>query len=244
MRYRLTALAALLLAALLALFGCGVVRGSGKVVTEDRQIGDVSRVEVQGIGRLEVTQGSPAKLTVQADDNLMRYIKTETQGDRLVISVERLGIPFVMVDPSTMIVYRLQLPGPQAIGLSGSGEVVASGLEVTRLNVDISGSGKAEITDLRADTFAYQLSGSGSAEVSGRVDSADVNVSGSGRLTAGELEAKTVSISISGSGDATVWATEKLDASISGSGSVKYYGSPSVSQQVSGSGNLTSLGAK
>ncbi len=241
---RRLAVVCLLVLAVVLVSACSAVRGSGKVVTEQRQVGNVDSVDVQGIGRLEVTQGSPAQLTVEADDNLMRYIKTETQGNQLIIKTEGLAIPFVLLQPSSTIVYHLRMPDPRQLSLGGSGEIVASDLNVSKLGVDISGSGKASLTNLKADQFSYQLSGSGNADITGEVGTEDVSVSGSGRLTAGDLKAKTVSVTISGSGDATVWATDALDVTISGSGSVKYYGSPSVSQHVSGSGSLRSLGSK
>jgi predicted small secreted protein len=244
MRARFLTVGVLALATAIMISGCSTVRGSGQIVTEERSISEVNRVELASIGRLEITQGSPAKLTVQADDNLMKYITTEVKGNRLVISVKPSGIPLVTIDPSQTIVYKLQLPEPTAIGLSGSGEVVADALDVPEFNVNISGSGKAAITDLRSDSFSYELSGSGKAETTGEVDHEDVNISGSGRLTAGDLKASSASISISGSGDATVWAVDRLNVSISGSGTVKYYGSPNISEQVSGSGNLRGLGPK
>ncbi len=244
MRARFLTVGVLVLATAIAVSGCSAVRGSGQIVTHERSISEVNRVELASIGRLEITQGSPAKLTVQADDNLIDYITTEVRGNRLVISVKPFGIPLVAIDPSQSIVYKLQLPDPTAIGLSGSGEVVADGLDVPQLDVNISGSGKAAITDLSADSFAYELSGSGKAEATGEVDHEDVNISGSGRLTAGDLKANSASISISGSGDATVWAIDRLNVSISGSGTVKYFGSPTISEQVSGSGNLRALGPK
>lgn len=240
----LTAVAAVLVCAALVVSGCVGAKGSGNVVTEERSVGDVSRVQVTGIGRLEVTQGSPAKLTVEADDNLMRYIKTETVGDRLVISVEGPGVPFALVNPTRTIVYRLQVSDPRSLQLSGSGEIAATSLDVSRLELEISGSGKADLGDLKADTFTYRLSGSGKADISGEVDREEVTVSGSGRLTAGDLKASEADVTISGSGDATLWATDKLDVTISGSGTVRYYGSPAISQRVSGSGNLKSLGTK
>ncbi len=244
MRTRTSALCMFVLMAAVVLAGCAGLRGSGQVVTEERPISDVDTVQLSGIGRLEVTQGSPAKLTVEADENLMKYISTEVKGDRLVISEKSYGLPISMIQPSRTIVYRLQISKPSVIELSGSGEIVANGLDVSTLKIDISGSGKAEVGDLKADSLRYDLSGSGKADMSGEVDSEDVNVSGSGRLTAGDLKASTVSVSISGSGDATVWAVERLNVNVSGSGTVKYYGSPNINQQVSGSGKLESLGAK
>ncbi|MGV8083777.1 MAG: head GIN domain-containing protein [Coriobacteriia bacterium] len=222
----------------------GCVRGSGTIVTEDRQVGDVSRVELRGSGRLEITQGSTTSLTIEADDNLMRYLTTENQNGTLVISVRSGGIPFLPVDPSRQIIYRLTVPSLSSVTLSGSGDIVAPEFEADSLEVNISGSGTLSLTDFAADRFVYKLSGSGRATLSGKVGDEDITISGSGRLEAGDLEASNVSIDINGSGRAIVWATDQLNVNISGSGRVEYYGSPQVSQQVSGSGQINQLGEK
>jgi len=239
---RLAGVVALALAVALGVGGC--VRGSGNVVTEDRPIDDVERVELSGIGRLEITQGDTTELTVEADDNLMQYIKTESSGGRLVISQKSGTFPFITVDPTATVIYHLTVPSLSRVELSGSGEIIADGFEADELEVDISGSGVLELRDLVADRFAYDLSGSGRALVTGTAAEQDIVISGSGRLDAGDLESEEASLDINGSGRAIVWASRRLSVDISGSGEVQYYGSPDVDQKVSGSGRLDSLGEK
>jgi len=233
---------ALGLALLVTLAGC--VQGSGNVVSESRDVSDFDEVELRGIGRLEITQGRTAELTVTADDNLMQYIDTEVEGNTLVIAVKNKSLPFFTVNPSETIVYELTVPALARASLSGSGNIVVDGLETEDLTVEISGSGDLEATDLVAGSFTYELSGSGKATVSGEVDSQDVRISGSGRLEAGDLRSSEAVIRISGSGRAVLWVTDELDVEISGSGDVQYYGSPKVTQDVSGSGNIRGLGDK
>lgn len=222
----------------------GCVRGSGNIVTEDRQVGEISQVELRGSGRLEITQGSTASLEIEADDNLMRYIATDTRNGRLVISLRQGGVSFLSVDPSQQIVYRLTVPSLSKVVLSGSGDIVSTGLDAETLEVDIAGSGSLLLTDLSAERFVYELSGSGKATLTGKVAEQDITISGSGRLDAADLECETASIDINGSGKAVVWTTRELNVSIAGSGDVEYYGSPQVNQRVSGSGNIEQLGEK
>jgi hypothetical protein len=239
---RVAKLVALALVVLIALSGC--VQGSGNVVTEERQVGEIEKVELSGIGRLEITQGDSTSLTVEADDNLMQYIKTETVNDTLEISLRSKVLPFLPVDPSGTIVYRLTVPSLSRVSLSGSGEIASSGFEADELEIDISGSGKLELTELVVERFVYDLSGSGRAVLSGTAQQQEVTISGSGRLEAEELRCADASIEINGSGRAIVWVTEQLRVDISGSGDVQYYGSPDVDQDVSGSGSIKGLGEK
>ncbi len=239
---RVTGAAALVFVVLLALHGC--VQGSGTIVTEEREIGAIDTVELSGIGRLEIVQGDSAKLTVEADDNLMQYIKTESGNGTLKISFRSGSFPFFAPDPSATITYRLTVPRLSSAKLSGSGEISGTALETDELRVEISGSGSLELTDLVVDRFVYELSGSGKAVVAGTATRQEVTISGSGRLDAGELRSADASIDINGSGRAIVWVTDRLKVDVSGSGDVQYYGSPTIDQNVSGSGSIKSLGAK
>jgi len=239
---RATGVFALALVVLFALSGC--VRGSGNVVTEEREIGEIEQVELSGVGRLEITQGDSTALTVEADDNLMQYIKTESDNGTLEISVRSGTFPFFAVDPSATIVYRLTVPALSRASLSGSGEIVGTAIETDELEIDISGSGSVDLRDLAVERFAYELSGSGKAAVSGTASRQEVTISGSGRLDAGELRCADASIDINGSGRAIVWVTDQLEVDISGSGDVQYYGSPKIDQNVSGSGSMRNLGEK
>jgi len=239
---RVGAVVALALIVTLALTGC--VQGSGNVITEEREVGKIEKVELSGIGRLEITQGESTSLTIEADDNLMQYIKTETVNDTLEISLRSQVLPFLPVDPTGTIVYRLTVPGLSRVSLSGSGEITSSGFEVDELEIDISGSGKLELTDLAVDRFVYDLSGSGKAVLSGTAKRHEVTISGSGRLEAEELRSADAEIEINGSGRAIVWVTDTLRVDISGSGDLQYYGSPEIDQNVSGSGSIKGLGEK
>jgi hypothetical protein len=239
---RVAAVTALALVVLISLGGC--VQGSGNVVTEERDVGEFEEVELSGIGRLEITQGDRTSLTVETDDNLMQYIKTETINDTLEISVRSRALPFLPVDPSTTIIYRLTVPNLSRVSLSGSGEIAGTGFKADELEVQISGSGTLELSDLAVDRFVYDLSGSGEAVLSGTATRQEVTISGSGRLDAGELRGALASIDINGSGRAIVWVTDRLQVDVSGSGDVQYYGSPEIAQDVSGSGSIKGLGEK
>lgn len=245
MRIRTALIGSLVALALLVVgSSTGCARGSGYVVSETRSVGEFDAVEVSGIGRLEIAQGPRTDLVVEADDNLLEYIETEVSGNTLSISVEYRGLPFVTIDPSSTIIYRLTVPELSSVSLSGSGVIFAESLDAEDLAVAISGSGSLEIEDLQAEYFSYNLSGTGTTALSGRADSLDVNISGSGRLDAGDLRTADAFIEISGSGRATVWVTDRLDVNIAGSGDVEYYGSPRVDQNVTGSGDVEGLGSK
>ena len=48
--------------------GINTVRGSGNVVTEEREVSGFERVALSGVGQVIVTQGEEEALTVETDD--------------------------------------------------------------------------------------------------------------------------------------------------------------------------------
>src|SRR3990170_5909134 len=67
----------------------GFVRGSGNVVTEERDVSDFHKIHLSGIGNLIITQGEEESLTIEADDNIMPLISADVSGERLTISFKR-----------------------------------------------------------------------------------------------------------------------------------------------------------
>lgn len=56
--------------------GCAVVRGSGNVVTEQRQVSGFNCIDLSGSGKLIIAQGSSEGLTIEAEDNIIGRIET------------------------------------------------------------------------------------------------------------------------------------------------------------------------
>ena len=77
---------AVLALVLLLLNGCHWVgeKGNGKLTTDTRSVTDFTRMEVDGAFTINWTRG-PAALRITTDENLMQYIRTELNGDRLRI---------------------------------------------------------------------------------------------------------------------------------------------------------------
>jgi hypothetical protein len=229
----------LLLAACVTWSGGSAVKGSGKVVSEVRNVSGFERVSVSGSGLLSIVQGDQESLTIEADDNLLPLIKSYVAGGTL-----RIGPENVNLNPSRQIHYSLQLKSLKELELSGSLEAEAPSLQTDHLLVSISGSGKVQLPRLTANDLEVRVSGAGDIQIGGKVTHQTIDISGSGNYRAGECESQSTVIHVSGSGDATVWAQQSVEAHVSGSGDVGYYGSPQVSTHVSGAGSVHSLGKK
>ena len=240
MTRRTTLLAAALLA--LGLAACGYdlgqvagVQGSGNVKSESRDVHDFERVELAGIGTLNIAQGTAEALTVRAEDNLLPKIGSVVQRGTLTLA----PVPGAILRPTKPIVFDLTVKQLRGIEVAGSGDVRASGLTTDQLVLGMSGSGSLATSRTTASTITVQLGGSGTVTVSGQTSRQMVTISGSGSYVAPDLSSQQAVVGVSGSGSSAVNVSDSLTAIVSGSGDVTYRGTPRLQQHITGSGSVT-----
>ncbi len=233
----------LLVLGLFLLSACGLraIRGSGDIVREDRDVSGFDSLEFAGFGRLIVTQGNVESLSIEVDDNLLRYIDTDVVGDTLKIEFDD---NIVLRPTDGSIIFRLSVIELISIDISGAGTFEIDDLVTDELEVTLSGAGKIDIDSIEATELRVVVNGVGNIDISGTVESQEIEVSGLGDFNAWDLESQEATVNISGVGDADIWVHEELDITISGAGSVSYYGDPDVSQSVSGLGSVNGRGER
>ena len=225
-----------------------LIQGSGRIITEDRDVSGFDKIHVSGVGRIILTQGTKESLSIETDDNLMEYIKTEVKGDTLEIDftddvVLSPGGRDVL-DPSAGFIFRISVINLEEISVSGAADIQAEKLKTDRFEINLSGAGDVNFDDLNANQLEVVVSGAGNVDLAGKVENQHIDLSGVGLYQAFDLESREASVIISGASGANLWVTGSLDVIISGAGDVEYYGSPSVSRNVSGLGRIQSLGDK
>lgn len=212
------------------------IHGDGNIKNTTRNVGSFARVDVSG-GDIHVIvrHDSVQSVSVEADGNLLEYIETTVEGDKLYIH-ERDGIN---VDPTREIKVYVSSPNYKSFEASGNCQVnsanqinAADGLEI-----DLSGNCQARI-DLKSPSVRSDLSGNCYAELRGATKDFKIGGSGNTEIKSMDLMAENVDVDISGSGYAEVFASVKLNISVSGSGDIKYKGNAALSQEVSGSGSV------
>jgi hypothetical protein len=215
------------------------VKGSGTVVSEPRPVSGFTKVELAGIGELEVTLGDQEALTITAEDNLLPLITTEVIGNTLKIGIVEGKMP----SPTHPISYDLTVRSLDAIAIPGLGNVHVPVLKADRLQVDIPGAGNLVIDDLQADSLRVNQPGAGSLKIGGgQVPDVEITIPGAGNFEAPDLQTARAVVTIPGLGSATLRVSDTLTATIPGAGSVRYYGNPTVSKNISGLGQVEKLG--
>lgn len=214
----------------------GLVRGSGNIEKEEREVSGFDEVSFSGTGNLIITQGEEESLLVEADDNILPLIETDVSGGKLNISY-KWGYNIV---PTSNTIFYLSVIDLNEVSLSGAGKIDCEDFETDKLKFKLTGAG-----DIYFNIFAEKLeinsSGAGNLNLSGEVESQKVDISGVGRYNAKELESKECDINVTGAGSATVNVSEELYVVISGVGNVNYTGSPNVERDISGLGKVKNI---
>lgn len=230
-------------------FGSRLVKGSGKIVVEDRDVRNFEEILVTGAGRIIITQGDSESLTIETDDNLMEYIETDVKGKTLEIgfkdgTVLSSGGGGRALEPTDGFIFRISVIDLTNITISGAAKIEVDKLKTDSLNIVLSGAGDINLDDLNAHKLDVLISGAGDVMVVGAVDTQNVSLSGFGRYQGFDLKSQEATVTISGAGGAEVWVSDSLEVVISGAGDVKYYGSPDMNPEISGLGRIQSLGEK
>ncbi len=194
---------------------CTIVgeRSSGRMAIEARDVSGFDEIDLSGSGRVLIAVTGTESLTVEAADNILPLLTTEVRNGRLELGARR------SISPAREIVYTITVVSLEAVTVSGSGSVTATGIDASGFDVEISGSG--------------------TVVAEGVSENLDLTISGSGVFEGEDLVSATGTVSVSGSGNAVVNVNDDLDVKVSGSGSVKYLGDPSVSVSISGSGDVS-----
>lgn len=193
------------------------IEGSGKVISETREVSGFMGIALESTGDITITQGDTESLSIETDDNILPLLTSKVENGVLVLGAK----DNTSVEPSNGIRYTITVKSLERLELSGSGNVQASNLALESLSVDVSGSGNIELA--------------------GTVNSQTVNLSGSGNYNGCKLQSGGSSVTVSGSGNVTVTATDTLSVDVSGSGDVSYVGNPNVSQNVNGTGDVKQI---
>lgn len=188
--------------------------GSGKVISEERQVTKFDKIEVSGSTDVYISQGDTPALRIEADDNIMKRIKTYVEGRELIMNLDHGSYSgchiklFVTVD---------QL---REVSCNGSGDIYSE-------------------KPLKLETVRFFINGSGSVKVEGTTDYQEIEVNGSGDVRNSKFVSKNTRVVIRGSGSVRVHATDRLEAEINGSGSIEYTGNPkTIDKSVRGVGSV------
>ena len=202
--------------------------------SENYQIGDFTKIKLEGGFRVFLIQGEENSITVKAtDSDVFDYIEVKNFQSRLEVEVDRRPFDFERVN--LYITFRTL----EELKIEGGIRLKTRGyLDLQDLFVKVEGGAKIEL-DIKAEDVQVIGEGGLLFELKGVAESLDVKVSGAAHVDAEELKTKDVRFRVEGVGTGSVYATNSLNAKIKGVGKVKYRGNPEVTRNIEGVGSVS-----
>lgn len=205
-------------------FGEGI-RGNGNVKTEERPVsGEFTVIKVSEGLDVFVTQDDNASITVEADENIIGFIRTDIQGDVLNIHLEeRVG----MAESKKVLV---TLPHITRFETSSGAELETNHtIDADRIELHTS-SGSHLNVSVNADEVNCHSSSGSHIKVSGTTGIIYTDASSGSHIKANELKAKKAVSKASSGANIAINASEESEANSSSGGNVHNYGSASTTK--------------
>ena len=216
--------------------GLDCIDGSGKQISQDRNVGSFTWVETSGSIKVILKQGPQSTVRIIADDNIIQDIETKVTGNRLIIDLDG---NFCNAGPITVYVTSKEYEGVEA---SGVVEILTDGkLNVKDFELGLSGSSKVDL-DLNAANVKTSSSGASEISLKGQAGSHELELSGSASVEALDFIVGRYRIASSGSSKSRINVLNELNMSSSGSSDVEYRGNPSsIKNEESGASSLKKI---
>jgi hypothetical protein len=206
------------------------VKGNGNVTEEVRQLGEFDQIKVSRGMNAYISQGSPAKIVVIADNNLHEVIETKVEkGELKIFANENIR----WAKESKVMVTVEKISGIETT----SGANVWSQNQIISENLKLKSTSGANLTlDVNAEVLRANCSTGANIKLTGLAKEADMEASSGANLKGQELRADQCKMRASSGGNVASTVVVKLDADASSGGNIFYYGEPTSTDIKSSSG--------
>ncbi len=207
-------------ALIILLSSCHFTSGSGNIVSEKRSVSNFTGLNVSNAFEVEVKIGAVTEVRVEADDNIMRYVRTEVSGNTLTIKVEDLH----NINNVHLKAY-VTMPVLSSIDASSAADVkVLDAIKGTgKLSFNASSAADIE-ADVEAPEVEAEASSSGTVKITGKTKTYKAQASSGANIKTADLLSETTNVNVSSGADADVYASVSLTAEASSGGNVNYRG--------------------
>lgn len=212
---------------------------SGNVVTKTLNFGEVTRIKLDGLQDVFVTQGNRQKIEVRASDNVMKYGDFRYDNGELTISVLNGKDNLQDFDMEVYITVRTL----DNIVSSGTGDIEFRGtFRTPTLSMKLNGTGDIDIPALECDFLTSILNGTGDISLYGTCETAKLQLNGTGDIKAQLSCRSDVNASLTGTGDIRLsGTTHSARYSDSGTGDIyaRNMRAEDVRASATGTGDIT-----
>jgi hypothetical protein len=210
---------------------------STATVQEKKKLTGVTRLKLDGVFNLTLTQSDEESIEVVGEESLIKKLLINQDGDLLTLSMEE-DIDNAFFAKKELKI-NLRLKDLKELNYDGVGNVKTIGtFKVTDVRLIGAGVGNLEL-DLDAKQIDANFDMVGNIKLQGKANRAFFTNNGVGNLDASNLIVKDIEITSSGIGKVEVHCTGDLSLMVDGIGKVSYSGNPRIiKKEVSGIGKV------
>jgi hypothetical protein len=221
---------------LLLVFGtaCQMKRGSGNIVTENRQVGSFEQLDVSSAIEVELKQGNATTVVVECDDNLIKYVETAVRGNTLVIR-RKGNYNFGNVHQKVYIT----CPRLDKIDVSGASNVKLITVFTNPEKLMLKTSGASSISgEIDAPVVIAKASGASDVTLSGRTKMYKADADGSSNIKSSQLKSEVTEAEASGASFVAAHSSISIKANASGAATIDCHGGGKIDQHSSGAASI------
>jgi Putative auto-transporter adhesin, head GIN domain len=199
-------------------FGCNSVpssdvKNSEKYATETRSDFGFREIKAGNAAILIVTVGEPFNVTVEGEENLLKDVKTATEGETLIITTRG------KITRDNKIRLKISMPELNSLELWGATE--------------------ATVSNVKSDALKLQVGGSSTLKIDGAAKTLTANIGGESKVDAENLRTEKTEVRTAGTSELIVFAADELIAETVGASMVYYLGEPkNIKQSGAGAGEI------
>jgi hypothetical protein len=135
------------------------IKGNGKIVTVNRTTSAFDGFAVGGSFDVILIKGKEGKITIEGEENIISYIKTEIEGDLLQIKFKKN----TNINTTKRLTITVYFENIEKVSLAGSGNITCDEI-------------------IKSKDFAVALGGSGNITLKVNANEINANIGGSGNI--------------------------------------------------------------
>jgi hypothetical protein len=196
------------------------IRGSGNVITQNRNVSDFTSVKAEKGLDVTIDQGNEFQVAVEADDNVQPHIITKVENGTLIITSD--------YNSYTNVTKNISVKMPVIKSLeTGSGASLKSKNILRSDDIIVkSASGSSMGLNVESDKITAESSSGSTLSLLGKALTFDSSSSSGSSIDAQNLIANDVSARSSSGSSTSVHAAVSLNAHASSGSSIEYKGKP------------------
>lgn len=210
---------------------------SGDEVQEKKALSGVTRLKIDGVFNLTISQSDEESIEVEGDEAMIKKLLIDQDGDLLSLKMEEDVVDGFFDDKNLRI--TISIKDLKELNYEGVGNVKTNGLfKVADLKLLGNGVGNLEL-ELDAQEIDADFDMVGNIKLQGKANRAIFINNGIGNLDASQLIVQDMDVNSSGIGKVEVNCVGDLSLIVDGIGKVSYTGNPNIiKKEVSGIGKV------